>query len=376
MTINLLKKCMLVTSGVSCLFALKVLASPDPTIPADKFDLSNWKITVPTDLNRDQKIDEVDTKGLQKFNFPPYFYLDKNGHMVFTAPNKAATTSGSSNTRSELRQMILGKKARTSHDPRNNFVLAAHKKAKKFGSIGGRMEATLRVNHVAKNAGHPNKPPAYSVVVGQIHAGKDKKLVSKGDGFGWGNEPLKIYYKKWPNHQTGSVFWNYERNLPKSDPDRVDIDHVVWGKGWGDPSDPGASGVLLGEEFSYVVNVHKNIMTLIFTSPNKPPVNFQVDLSNNIDANGIADAKDNPKGYSGDWMYFKAGAYDQCSSKDAEGMWYTACAGTGEWKTDYLKGDYTSVAFSSLKLSESIEHAPLKQSRHVVLGVTNSNSGH
>ena len=56
------------------------------------------------------------------------------------------------------------------------------------------MDATLRVDHVA---GNPNKKPAYSVVVGQIHAMKYKNTSS---GFGYGNEPLKIYYKKWPGH--------------------------------------------------------------------------------------------------------------------------------------------------------------------------------
>ena len=56
------------------------------------------------------------------------------------------------------------------------------------------MDATLRVDHVA---GNPNKKPAYSVVVGQIHA---MTYNNTNSGFGYGNEPLKIYYKKWPGH--------------------------------------------------------------------------------------------------------------------------------------------------------------------------------
>ena len=70
--------------------------------PADKFDLSNWKITLPLDKNRDGKVDEVDVRALKKYSHPDFFYLDENGHMVFAAPNKAKTTSGSTNTRSEL----------------------------------------------------------------------------------------------------------------------------------------------------------------------------------------------------------------------------------------------------------------------------------
>ncbi|MGJ8693131.1 MAG: polysaccharide lyase family 7 protein [Thalassotalea sp.] len=68
------------------------------------------------------------------------------------------------------------------------------------------------------------KFPAYSVVVGQIHAGTQS---DKSAGFGWGNEPLKIYFKKYPKHQYGSVFWTYEGNLPKEDINRTGIAYPV-----------------------------------------------------------------------------------------------------------------------------------------------------
>ena len=51
-------------------------------------------------------------------------------------------------------------------------------------------------------------------------------------------------------------------------------------------------------------------------------------------------------------MYFKAGAYNQCSVKDDPGFWYAACPGTGEWATDYKNGDYAQVSFSRLVVSE------------------------
>ncbi|WP_371923134.1 polysaccharide lyase family 7 protein [Agarivorans sp. TSD2052] len=40
--------------------------------------------------------------------------------------------------------------------------------------------------------------PTFSAVIGQIHGSK--------------NEPLKIYYRKMPNHDKGSIFWNYKIN--------------------------------------------------------------------------------------------------------------------------------------------------------------------
>ncbi|MBD1391001.1 polysaccharide lyase family 7 protein [Neiella sp. HB171785] len=329
-----------------------VSAGSIAAVPADKFDLSQWKITLPMDADGNGKVDEIDVKAIQSYRHPDYFYLDADGNMVFAVPNKATTTATSSNTRSELRQMIRGtnKKIKTKA-PGNNFALAAHPQASEFGAIGGKMEASLKVDHVSLNAGYPDKRPAYSVVVGQIHAGKDKKLIAEGDGFGYGNEPIKIYYKKFPHHDKGSVFWNYERNLPKEDPNRTDIAYPVWGNTWENKDEPGAQGIALGEEFSYVINVYENTMYLTFTAEGHPTVEYAIDLSNNIDANGKVDEKDHPQGYTGDWNYFKAGAYNQCSTKDAPGDWYTKCPGTGDWQKDKADGNYTQVTFTKLKLS-------------------------
>lgn len=229
--------------------------------------------------------------------------------------------------------------------PQNNFAIDANPHSEDFGSVGGRLEATLKVNHVARRAGNPDKNPAYSVVVGQIHAGTYSPPVA---GFGWGNEPLKIYYKKFPNQETGSVFWTYERNLPKKDANRVDVAYPVWGNTWENPDDPGAEGLALGDEFSYVVDVVGNVMNLTFTAPGRETVTYAVNLASNVDAYGKVDEFDHKWGYAGDWMYFKAGAYNQCSTKTQNGFWYAGCPGTGDWETDKANGDYASVSFSRL----------------------------
>jgi poly(beta-D-mannuronate) lyase len=328
--------------------------------PGDKFDFRFWKLTLPLDDNRDGKIDEIPVRAMHNFSHPDFFYLDDKGYLVFTAPNKAITTANSSNTRSELRQMLRGKNTRIgTHDPKNNFSLKAHRGSKYFADVGGQLEATLKVLHVAKNAKHPNKKPSYSVVVGQIHADKDKEVINKGKGFGWGNEPIKIYYKKWPDHETGSVFWTYERNLARDNPDRTDIAYPVWGNTWENPEDPGENGIALGQLFNYNINVHRNTMYLTFrTADPTKTVTYEIDLSNNADAYGKVDEKDHPKGYSGDALYFKAGAYNQCSTKDVDGMWYAGCAGTGDWATDQANGDYTSVAFRRIQLTRSVDPKP------------------
>jgi poly(beta-D-mannuronate) lyase len=317
--------------------------------PSQFFDLSQWKITLPMDANKDGKVDEVTVKGMQGFSHPDFFYLDAEQNMVFSSPNVAITTANSKNTRSELRHMLRASNTKIkTKSPENNFSLASHPSAQKFGLNGGKMQATLKVDHVSLS-GNPQKLPSYSVVIGQIHAGKDKVPVN---GFGWGNEPLKIYYKKFPEHNTGSVFWNYERNLAKNDPNRTDIAYPVWGNTWENDSNPGADGIKLGEQFSYVVNVHQDMMYLTFTAPGHKTVEYSINLADNIDAYGNVDEMDLAAGYTGDWHYFKAGAYNQCNGGTSNPFWGTGCGGTGDWATDVKNGDYTKVTFSQLTLGK------------------------
>ncbi|MEP3654179.1 MAG: polysaccharide lyase family 7 protein [Litorimonas sp.] len=327
------------------------LAGDKVAVPADKFDLSHWNITVPTDADKNKKVDTISVKKLKKYSHPDFFYLDDQDRMVFAAPNKALTTKNSSNTRSELRYMLRGKNTKIkTQSAANNFAVLARKDSDKFGSIGGRMDATLHVDHVAKRAGDASTKAAYSAVVGQIHA---TKYESTKSGFGYGNEPLKIYFKKFPDHETGSVFWTYERNLAKDDDNRTDIAYPVWGNTWTNAEDPGDAGIALGEEFSYTVNVHENTMHLTFTHPMRETVNYSINLANNVDAYGQVDELDNKYSYGGDTLYFKAGIYNQCSTKKGGGFWYAGCAGTGDWAEDKANGDYAQATFSKLVVGPS-----------------------
>lgn len=341
----------------TCAILLSFTAAAFADDPSDRFDLNFWKLQLPTDDDGDGKIDEIDVPYIGGYSHPDFFYLDENGFLIMSAPNKAPTSANSTNTRSELRQMLRGKNTRIrTHDPKNNFALKAHNRARRHADIGGQLEATLAVLHVSKNAKYSGKKPTHSVVVGQIHADKNDGVVEQGKGFGYGNEPIKIYYKKFPEHDTGSVFWTYERNLARDDPDRTDIAYPVWGNTWENPEDPGEDGIALGELFNYNINVHGNIMYLTFrTKDPERTVKYQVDLSNNVDPYGNVDEKDHPQGYSGDAMYFKAGAYNQCSTRDDPSFWYPACHGTGDWATDQANGDYVSVAFGRILLSRSVE---------------------
>lgn len=330
----------------------KTIEAIETIIPADRFDLTQWKLTLPTDTDGDGRVDGISRTDLQRYSNEHFFYIDELGHLVFTSPNKGGTTPNSSNTRSELRYMsnITNPSVKAGH-PSNNFAVASHPNIDQFASIGGKMEVTMHVDHAPRNSNNLKRSSSFASVIGQIHATKDK--ASNPAGAGFGNEPLKIFYKKWPNHETGSIYWNYERNLAKQDPDRKDISYLVWGNPKNDTTDPGEFGVALGEDFSYTVNVYQDTMTLTFESPQLGSVKHQINLANNIDANGKVDEKDNPTGYKNAANYFKAGVYNQCRAVAKKSEALPPCPGTGDWEIDKANGDYAQVSFVKLVVSEA-----------------------
>jgi poly(beta-D-mannuronate) lyase len=316
--------------------------SLDPTrAPTHNFELSKWKITLPeieTQGSRKGKIREIDKSQLSDttdaFFHPQWFYTDPNtGAMTFVAPNEAPTTPGSINTRSELRAML----SNNAKAPSNNFALSAHPDSENFGAIGGRMTATLSVDNVS-TSGKYSHSGAFSVVIGQIH--------------GSNSEPLKISYRKLPEHEYGSLVWAYELN-PTPDQQnavdengkkrRQDIRHNVFGSYnlRADSDDP-IDGIQLGEVFQYDVNVEGSIMHLTFIK--NPGTNVEVVKTYDVDlAKGQYQGHEIDQGYSDDWMYFKAGAYNQCNTKQTS----SDCAWRG-----MDAGDYVQVSFYQLELDQ------------------------
>ncbi len=149
------------------------------------------------------------------------------------------------------------------------------------------------------------------------------------------------------------MFWTYERNLSRPDPDRDDVAYLVWGRLWEDPSDPGEQGLALGEAFSYTINVHRDTVYLEFEAEGRESVRYEINLANNLDAHLNPDTKDHATAYAGDWFYFKAGNYNQCTPGIVEDR--PECPGTGTWEVDRANGDYARVAFSRLVLGQATE---------------------
>ncbi|XNO29684.1 polysaccharide lyase family 7 protein [Vibrio alginolyticus] len=347
MKLNLLVAAMAVTLPTLAI-ASDLNNGVDYPVPADKFDMRNWKITIPSDINEDGKVDEIEGVAMLSYSHKDFFFLNEEGNLVYEVQNKAVTTKNSKNARSELREMPRGADfSIQTDDLANHWALSSHPQAAKHSRVGGTLEAILKVNHVSEHAKFPEKGPAHSVVVGQIHAKKIDARIKEGKGYGHGNEPIKIFYKKFPEHKMGSVFWNYERNLAKEDPNRIDIAYPVWGNTWDNLEEPGQAGIALGEEFSYKIEVQGTMMNLTFETERHETVTYSIDLSKGIDS------KDFEHGYAEDMFYFKAGAYGQCSVSESHPVWGTGCAGTGDFSVDKKNGDYNSVTFSKLKLNQN-----------------------
>ena len=206
--------------------------------------MDQWKILLGDGTYKDS---------LVNYEKKDFFYVineNETDWVVYKTPNSGVTSRTSSNTRTELGQ-----------------------KKHWIPEEGGKLAGTLKVMHVS-TTGDARVASSYSVVVGQIHSDE-----------GHENEPLKIFYKKFPGHSKGSVFWNYEINTEGDNSGRWDFSTAVWGYDFSVvgtsrtiyPEEP-EDGIALGEEFSYEINVYKGIMYLTFTSEGHETIKFTKNL--------------------------------------------------------------------------------------------------
>ncbi|TXF87813.1 polysaccharide lyase family 7 protein [Neolewinella aurantiaca] len=290
--------------------------------------LDEWKILLG---------DGTNVKDLIGYEEKDFFYAANDGAdwVVYKTPNSGTTSKNSSNTRTELHQV-----------------------EEWLPKTGGKLTGTLKVMHVS-TSGDARVAASYSVVVGQIHGSE-----------GHENEPIKIFYKKFPGHTKGSVFWNYEINTEGDDNSgRWDYSEAVWGYDMsvvGEtantyPEEP-ADGIALGEEFSYEINVFEGVMYVSFSSKGHPPVSFTKSLI----ATDFAEYADIPEqtqrvfvpigqdgteramAYAGELQYFKQGAYNQTNGKAPETnmIWSTgADIYGGDIEKQYANGSYAEVWF-------------------------------
>ena len=275
------------------------------------------------------------------FENKDFFYTASDSEknwIVFKAPNGGDTHGTSNNTRTELAQT---KKwyPKTAND---------------------KLTATLKVMNVSAT-GDARVAASYSVVIGQIHSAD-----------GHENEPLKIFYKKFPGQAKGSVFWHYEINTEGDDNSgRWDYSTAVWGNDFSVvgaeantyPEEP-KDGIALGEEFSYEIEVKNGVMNLKFTSEGHETKSFTKNLieSEYTTTSDIPiqtqklfvpigqDGVERQEAYTGEGCFFKLGAYNQTNGKSPE-VNKNWCSGAethgGDIKKQYEDGNYAEVWFKT-----------------------------
>ena len=259
----------------------------DPDVaPSKNFDLITWNLSVP-DNNGNGRATTVTAIQLNSnYENSNYFFTALDGGMVFKCPVKGFKTSqNTSYTRVELREMLRGfnTNIETQGVNRNNWVFGSAPETDKnaAAAFDGRMTATLAVNHVT-TTGRSNQ--VGRVIIGQIHANDD--------------EPIRLYYRKLPNNELGSIYFAHE-SLNTGD----DQWFEMIGSRSNNASNP-ENGIALQEKFSYTIKTLNNTLTVTISREGKEDVVHVLDMSNS--------------GYDrgGQYMYFKAGVYIQDNTGD------------------------------------------------------------
>ncbi|WP_299695526.1 polysaccharide lyase family 7 protein [uncultured Vibrio sp.] len=286
-----MKKSILTTTILSML-VFPALASVKA--PSDTLDLSCWKISVPVDSGNGFASTIEEQELIDGYHHTDHFYVNEAGDgVVFSSPVKAVTTSKNTTyTRTELHEM--GRCNDSSISPygvdesgkralnKNNWVFGSSPQAAQelASGVNGTMDAVLSVDQVVEGGEIWQQG---RVIVGQIHANDD--------------EPAKLYYRKLPNHELGSVWLVHETNggvettyplLGNNIPDYYNQDGEVI-----EPKD----GIALGEKWGYQIKAVDNELTVTIRREGKEDITQVVDMSKS----GYDDGEQ--------YMYFKAGLY-------------------------------------------------------------------
>lgn len=261
----------------------------DPDLPpSGNFDLTQWYLSVPTDTDDSGTADSIKENELSSgYEDSEYFFTGSDGGMVFKCPvDGYKTSTNTSYTRTELREMLRAGDTSISTQGvnENNWVFGSAPSSDRndAGGVDGNMTATLAVNHVTTTG---SSGQVGRVIIGQIHANDD--------------EPLRLYYRKLPGNSKGSIYIAHEPNGGS------DSWYELIGSRSNSASNP-SDGIALDEVFSYEIDVTYDILTVTIYRDGKSPVSESVNMSSS--------------GYSsgGQYMYFKAGVYNQNNSGDSD----------------------------------------------------------
>jgi len=284
----------------------------DPIVPIGNcnIDMSIWGYTTGDGVSmndQDDIQDLIDNKTLGSNGADEIIFND--GCITFSVANDAASSGGSTFPRSELRELLAeynDPSANVKGLTKNNWVISEAPSSNQalVGGVDGNMKATLIVNTVSVDATSDDQ--VGRIIVGQIH-GED-------------HEPVKIYYRKLPEHSKGSVFFTVDGS-DGNPSDRINIigftdknDRDVGASG--DPVEP-TNGIALGDEWSYEIDLKGDQLKVTvwhdgYTYTTADSIAYTktrskqlIRVANDTNAITISDF------YADDYMYFKAGLYNQ-----------------------------------------------------------------
>lgn len=308
-----------------CLANFSVWALDPSKPPGGNFDLSHWKLTLPTGSSGSPT--EISPSQLVAGFTNANFYTGPDGAMLFWCPVDGVTTGGSSYPRSELREEIDGLTDDDAYWTIQQFAVSE-------------LQATCAVQQVGPSKGR--------VIIGQIHA----------PGFPF----IKLVYEYKTSSQTGSVVAQINQNSTSSDTEK---DYTV------------ATNIPLDTKLNYVIETQNSgsAASLIVTVNSDISMQAQVDESNWISG-------------SNNGLYFKAGDYVQetgTSSLDGGQVsfyaltvsHFTNAPITPVWFTNYgiNTNKYFSATLSGAANSNYVFQASTNLANWISLTTNNSANG-
>lgn len=267
--------------------------------PSENFDLSTWNLSVPIDSGEGENYAKATNISVEDLNdgyeLENYFWTNTtDGGMVFRDYIGGARTSeGTSYSRTEFREMLRGEDTsiKTQGVNQNNWVFSNAPEAQQdnAGGVDGNMVATLAVNHVTSTGSSSHQG---RVIIGQIHAASD--------------EPVRLYYRLLDGHTKGAIYFAHEPSNGNSEEW-----YEMIGSRDNDASEP-SDGIELDEKFSFEIDVVGTILTVSIMRDDKDTITQEVDMSNS----GYDGYYEKDGVETEDYMYFKAGVYNQNNSGD------------------------------------------------------------
>jgi len=248
-------------------------------------ELVDWYLSVPTDEDNSGTSDSISETDLADgYTNSEYFYASPDNGIVMRSPSYGFKTStNTSYVRVELREMLRrgDRSIRTQGVNKNNWVFGSASTTGKAnaGGVDGELNVTLAVNEVTTTGENYQRG---RLIIGQIHANDD--------------EPVRLYYRKLPNNELGSIYFAHESRVEDASGDNIETYVEMIGSRSSSASNP-SDGIALDEKFSYRIKVTNNLLSVTISREGKADIEADYDMSNSL-----FDAADQ-------YHYFKVGVY-------------------------------------------------------------------